>query len=357
MEDRSHENREGLQSSKTPQLRILKGKQKLFTRMPLIQHSDYRPVPGFKNCHLHTIYPSLFRKVRGVNYTRERIATPDDDFLDLDWLRQDADRLVLLIHGLEGSSRSKYIPGMAKAFARRGWGSVALNLRGCSGEPNRQLRSYHSGATEDVETVIQHILQKDAYRQIILIGFSLGGNLTLKYLGEQGAALPQQIVGAAAISTPCDLASSSRKLSEGSNVLYLKNFLRCFRKTIQAKMQIMPDKITVQNFHKIKTLKDFDNLYTAPIHGFANAEDYWERCSSKKFLSSIQIPTLLLNAQDDPFLDEPSYPVEEAAAHPYLYFEMPHFGGHVGFIARNSQGEYWHETRVCAFISQLESLP
>lgn len=318
--------------------------------MPLIRHSDYCPPLLFKNRHLHTIYPSLFRKVHGVKFTRERIATPDDDFLDLDWLRQGSERLVLTIHGLEGSSRSKYIPGMLKAFQHRGWDGVSLNLRGCSGEPNRLLRSYHSGATEDIEATVRHVLQEYSYRKIALIGFSLGGNLTLKYLGEQGSALPQEIVGAAAVSTPCDLASSARKLSEKGNVLYLKNFLRAFRKKIQDKMQRMPDKINDRNFHEVTSLKAFDDRYTAPIHGFANAEDYWTRCSSKQFLTGIQVPTLLLNARDDPFLDEPSYPIEEAARHKYLFLEMPDFGGHLGFTARNPKGEYWHETRVCSFL-------
>ncbi|MCP4398582.1 MAG: alpha/beta fold hydrolase [bacterium] len=323
--------------------------------MPLIQQSAYIPRPVFKNRHLHTIYPSLFRKVRGVEFTRERIATPDDDFLDLDWFRQGSDKLVLTIHGLEGSSRSHYISGMIKAFQRRGWDGVALNFRGCSGEPNRLLRSYHSGATEDLETLVRHVLQKYSYRQIALVGFSLGGNLVLKYLGEQGAALPQEIFGAAAVSTPCDLASSARQLSEKYNVLYLKNFLRCFRKKIRAKMQRMPDKINDQNFHEITSLEAFDDRYTAPIHGFANAEDYWARCSSKQFLADIQVPTLLLNARDDPFLSELSYPVEEAASHKYLFLEMPDFGGHLGFIARNPAGEYWHETRICSFLLSAEA--
>ncbi|PID56242.1 alpha/beta hydrolase [candidate division KSB3 bacterium] len=322
--------------------------------MPIVDKSAYRPIAAFKNCHFHTIYPSLFRTIRGVTFSRERISTPDDDFLDLDWARHGSTRLILTIHGLEGSSRSRYIPGMIKAFARRGWDGVALNLRGCSGEPNRLLRSYHSGATDDVETVITHILTHyPAYREIALIGFSLGGCLTLNYLGERGSSLPEEMLGAAAVSTPCDLATSAERLSEAGNTMYLKNFLRCFRKKIRLKMRQMPDKISDRNFHEVTSLKIFDDRYTAPIHGFRNAEDYWARCSPKRLLAGIHIPTLLLNALDDPFLAEASYPLKEAASHPYLFLEMPDFGGHVGFMARRPDGEYWHETRICDFVQTL----
>ena len=197
--------------------------------MPVIEHSSYTPPWFFKNCHFHTMYPSLFRKMMWPTFTRERIDTPDGDFIDLDWSQVGSENLVIAIHGLEGSSRSRYIPGMINAFNRRGWDGVALNLRGCSGEPNRLLRFYHSGATEDIDTVVRHILTHTSYRQLSIVGFSLGGNLTLKYLGEHGASLPSAIINTAAISTPCDLESSSWQLSESSNVLYLKNFLRCFR--------------------------------------------------------------------------------------------------------------------------------
>ena len=319
--------------------------------MPLVQHSDYTPPFIFRNPHLHTIYPSLFRKVKGVSFTRERIETPDGDFLDLDWSRIGADKLLLAIHGLEGSSRSGYIPGIINAFHRRGWDGVALNLRSCSGEPNRLLRSYHSGATEDIDTTIAHIRQHSAYRKIALVGFSLGGNLTLKYLGERASSLPPEIFRAAAISTPCDLESSAWKLSEEIGGLYLKNFLRNFRRKIRQKMERLPGEISDENFHEIKTLRDYDERYTAPIHGFASAEDYWTRCSSKQFLPDIRIPTYLLNAWDDPFLQAESFPFEEARNCEYLFFEAPKFGGHVGFVAQNSRQEYWHETRVVEFIN------
>ncbi len=321
--------------------------------MPIIEPSTYRPPLIFRNRHLQTIYPSLFRNVNGVNFTRERIDTPDGDFIDLDWSRVGSDKVIMAVHGLEGSSRSRYMPGMIRAFNRRGWDGVAMNLRGCSGEPNRLLRFYHAGATDDPDTVVRHVLGRNSYTRLALVGFSIGGNLTLKYLGERGTALPHQIIGAAAISTPCDLEACAWKLSDASNQLYLKNFLRGFRRKIRAKMQIMPGKIHDHDFHTIKTLKDYDDRYTAPLHGFVDAAEYWAKCHCKQFLADIRIPTLLINARDDPFLTAESYPYDEAEQSSYLFFETPSFGGHVGFVTLNSDTEYWHETRVTSFIIDM----
>ncbi len=319
--------------------------------MPLISKSEYNPLKIFSNEHVQTIYPTLFRKVKGVNYVRERIFTPDHDFIDLDWSRMGADRAVIVSHGLEGHSRRSYVLGMIKAFNKRGWDGIAFNFRGCSGEPNRLLRSYHCGATEDLHTVVTHVINKKIYTCISLVGFSVGGNLTLMYLGEQNHTVSPLIKSAAAVSVPCDLESSSRKLAERSNRLYMKRFLKMFHEKIRIKMQIMPDKINDTEYHSILTFEEFDNRYTAPIHGFSSAKDYWTKCSCKKFLSGINIPALLINAKDDPFLDKDCYPIKEAKNSPYLFLETPESGGHVGFIDFNSSGEYWHEKRVAKFIT------
>lgn len=318
--------------------------------MPFIQSSSYRPLRIFRNRHLHTIYPSLFRKVKGVAFMRERIDTPDGDFIDLDWSRIGAKRLVLAIHGLEGSSRSRYIPGIIKAFQRRGWDGVAYNLRGCSGEPNRTLRFYHSGDTSDLERVVAHILNRKHYKQLAIVGFSLGGNITLKYVGERGTSTPAELTHAAAVSAPCDLRSSSWKLAESSNWVYMKNFLRHFHRKIRVKMRQFPGQISDERFWEIKNFKDYDDRYTAPLHGFTSAEDYWMKCSARPLLTGIRVPTLLINALDDPFLPEACHPVEEARENPNFFFEIPSLGGHVGFVARNAQREYWHESRITDFI-------
>jgi predicted alpha/beta-fold hydrolase len=286
-----------------------------------------------------------------VNYTRERISTDDGDFIDLDWSRVGADKAVIVSHGLEGHSQRSYMLGMIEAFNRRGWDGVAYNFRGCGGEPNRLLRSYHSGATEDLHTVVCHLLETERYSSISLVGFSIGGNLTLKYIGEMGRGLSRLIKSAAAVSVPCDLESSASKLAERSNTLYMKRFLRMFHDKIRKKMEIMPGQIDDSGYTSIRTFKEFDARYTAPIHGFPSVEDYYTRCSCKQFLSKIDIPTLLINAQNDPFLPDECYPVEEAGESRCLFLEMPASGGHVGFVDFNASGEYWHESRVASFIT------
>lgn len=319
--------------------------------MPLNSKSDYNPMFLFSNAHFQTIYPPLFRKVKGVHYVRERIFTPDRDFIDLDWSKVGADRAVIVSHGLEGHSRRSYVLGMIKAFNARGWDGIAFNFRGCSGEPNRLLRSYHCGATEDLHSVISHVIDKKRYSCIALVGFSVGGNLTLMYLGEKHDVLPSLIKSAAAVSVPCDLESSSKKLAQRSNMLYMKRFLKMCHNKIRIKMKIMPGEINDANYDSIKTFEDFDNRYTAPIHGFLHAKDYWSKCSCKQYLAGINIPTLLINAQNDPFLGKACYPLEEARNNPYLFFEMPKSGGHVGFVDFKSNGEYWHETKIAAFAA------
>jgi hypothetical protein len=198
---------------------------------------------------------------------------------------------------------------------------------------------------------VSHVIEKKGYSSISLVGFSVGGNLTLMYLGEKNDILPSLIKSAAAVSVPCDLESSSKKLAQRSNMLYMKRFLKMCHNKIRIKMKIMPGKINDANYDSIKTFEDFDNRYTAPIHGFLNAKDYWSKCSCKQYLTGINIPTLLINAQNDPFLGEACYPLEEARNNPYLFFEMPKSGGHVGFVDFKSNGEYWHETKIAAFAA------
>ncbi len=318
--------------------------------MPVLAHSSYASPWLLANGHVQTLLPSLFRKVGGVAYQRERIATPDGDFLDLDWAVNGARRLAVIAHGLEGDSQRAYARGMVKALSRNRWDVVVWNARGCSGEPNRVLRFTHSGATEDLQTVISHVTDCRDYEEVALIGFSLGGNLTLKYLGERGRELDPRIKKAVAFSVPCDLQSSSLQLAGLANQLYMRRFLLSLRKKIRAKMKTMPGKIDDRDYGQLRTFKDFDDRYTAPIHGFSDAEDYWRKCSCRPVLKNISIPTLLINARNDPFLAEPCYPVSEAGANPNLHLEMPASGGHVGFITFNHQGEYWSESRAISFL-------
>ncbi len=318
--------------------------------MPAIGYSAYKPSWRIANPHLQTIYPSLLRKVSGVQYEREQINTPDDDFLDLDFCRVGARRIVVALHGLEGDSTRSYILGMVKALNRRGWDVAALNFRGCGGAPNRVERMYHSGETKDLQTVISHIEESREYDEIALVGFSLGGNVILKYLGERGPAVDDFIRGAAAISVPCDLAGCSDKMEDRENTLYVRRFLRLLYDKMVAKSKRFPDKVSVQDYNRMTTLRDFDDRYTAPIHGFADAAEYYEKSSSKQFLSRIAVPTLILNAQDDPFLSPSCFPTDEAEASRHVYLEAPCHGGHCGFVSFGRDAEYYSESRAGEFL-------
>ena len=318
--------------------------------MPLISSSTYRPPWGLTNGHLQTILPVLFRRVPPITLERERIATPDGDFLDLDWNRDHrSDSLVIITHGLEGNSVNASVQGMATAFHRTGWNNLAWNLRGCSGEMNRLLRTYHSGAWEDLQCVIEHA--SPGYRNIVLVGFSIGGNLTLKYLGDRGSAIHPAIKGAVAFSVPCDLASSALVLESRINSIYMNHFLRDLRRKIRDKASTFPKGICTEGLDRIRTFREFDGTYTAPLNGFLSAEDYWAKASSKLSLAGISVPTLLINALNDPFLGPECFPREEALAHPHLYLELPESGGHLGFITLGK--EYWSETRAVEFCKKV----
>ncbi len=317
--------------------------------MPVVP-SSYRPPPGFANGHVQTLFPALFRRVPTLTRRRERITTPDGDFLDLDWSEPAAsERLVILSHGLEGESRNACIQGMAAAFHRAGWDALAWNLRGCSDEPNRLLRSYHSGATEDLACVIRHVPAR--YRQIALVGFSLGGNLTLKYLGEAPDFVDPRICGAVAFSVPCDLASSALALESPMNRIYMRHFLRTLEKKIHRKAASFPGRVDPSAVRTMSTFREFDGTFTAPMNGFASADDYWQRASSRQFLPRISVPTLLVNALNDPFLPLECFPSIEAEASRGFHLETPESGGHVGFISFNRRNEYWSESRAVGFIS------
>jgi predicted alpha/beta-fold hydrolase len=304
------------------------------------------------NGHLQTILPSLLRRVNGIAYQRERIITPDGDFLDVDWSRRQSDGLVILCHGLEGSTNASYMKGMARAFSRTGWDVLGINFRGCSGVPNRRLRSYHSGATDDLITVLQHVRRLSHYRTIGLIGFSLGGNLVLKYLGERGADMASSIRWAAAVSVPCDLKAGAIAMARPACRIYMIRFLGTLCAKARQKAVKYNSWLKPEHFRGLRTFREFDDRYTAPAHGFKDAEEYWRRCSSLFWLNRIRIPTLLINARNDPFLTPACYPVVQARRSAWLHLEIPVSGGHVGFIPANQmQGDFWHEQRILNFAA------
>lgn len=315
----------------------------------MLPSSDYKAPVLLRNRHLLTIFPTLFRKMKAANYARTRIPTKDNDFLDLDFSRVNSDKLVIILHGLEGDARRQYMTGMVHIFNEGGYDTVCMNFRGCSGEMNNALRFYHSGETGDLQTVVNHIAASGQYKSVHLLGFSLGGNVTLKYIGEQGASIPGIIRSAVAISVPCDLKDSSVELEKRHNFIYMRRFIHSLGEKLEIKAQKYPENISLDKFAEIRSFKQFDDRYTAPMHGFKNAEEYWEASSSKKFLPDIRIPTLLINALDDPFLGKGSFPYKEAEQNPYFHLETPETGGHVGFVSFSGK-HYWSERRAFQFI-------
>jgi uncharacterized protein len=322
--------------------------------MPVIPSSYQRSPYYLFNGHLQTIIPGLFRKVNTITYRRERIFTADGDFLDLDWSDSQGKALAIISHGLEGSSDRPYIKGMVQAMNKVGIDALAWNYRSCSGESNKTLRSYHMGATDDLQLVVAHVLQKNKYQTIYLIGFSAGGNITLKYLGEAPQALPVQIKRAAVFSVPCDLKSCTDTLSRPENRMYMRRFLKSLKRKLMLKAKDFPDHLDLEGYEQLRSFPAFDDRYTAPLHGFKDAEDYYARCSSKQFLRYIRIPTLLLNAQNDPFLSEACFPVAEAEVQPNLYLEVPKSGGHVGFTQSFLANEYYSEKRAVEFLTSQD---
>jgi len=318
--------------------------------MPVIHRSTYRAPLLFKNGHLQTIYPTLARRLGDGLYQRERIETPDGDFLDLDWSRPGSRKLAILSHGLEGNTHRPYMVGMARRLNRNGWDVLAWNYRACSGEINRRLRMYHNGCIDDLDCVVQHALRQGRYEQVALIGFSLGGNLTLMYLGSMAERLDARINGSVVFSVPCDLKAGALELAKARNYFYMKQFLISLHHKIRQKMEQMPGMINDDGYDRITDFKGFDDRYTAPINGFRDAEDYWSKCSSSRVLATITVPTLIVNALDDPFLARSCYPVSQAEDSRLVYLEMPVSGGHVGFVQFNSDGSYWSENRAVEFL-------
>ncbi|MGE5943561.1 MAG: YheT family hydrolase [Flavobacteriales bacterium] len=317
--------------------------------MPIID-STYKPLFLFKNGFVATVYSGLFRKVKNLKQERERLTLSDGDFMDLDWSysKEKTDKIILCFHGLEGHGQRPYVTGVAKLFNDNGTDAICVNFRGCSGEDNLKYRTYHSGSTEDLEAVIEHVLGSHKYTEIYLYGVSLGANLILKYLGER-EEIPTEIKSAIAISVPADLNGSCTELHKLKNRPFANRFLNHLKRKLLSKMNNYPEDLSVQDYCSILTLRDFDEVYTSKAHGFMDAADYYEKCSCRQFLPNIKTPTLIINALNDSFLSPECYPVKEAKNNPNLYLEMPKYGGHVGFIGKKNI--YYNERRALEFVS------
>jgi predicted alpha/beta-fold hydrolase len=306
--------------------------------------------------HAQTIYPLLI-KPRPLPYRRERWETPDRDFIDLDWNNDagsagDEGPLLVLFHGLEGNSNSHYALALMHRLTAAGWRGVVVHFRGCSGEPNRLPRAYHSGDSEEINWILQRLKHDHPQRPLYAAGISLGGNVLLKWLGERESCATRLLNGAAAVSAPLDLCACGHHLGRGFNRVYSRHFLSTLKPTAAAMLERFPGLFDARRLRAAATVYEFDDVVTGPLHGFAGADDYWRRASSKPWLAAIALPTLVLNAQNDPFMPAQVLPrADQVSARVRL--EFPREGGHVGFVSGSLPGNLdWLPQRLLHFFEK-----
>lgn len=321
----------------------------------------YSPAWWLPSPHARTIWGRFFRRTPPLATRVERWETDNGDFIDLVRLNAPSGRPHLVIlHGLEGTARSHYARGLFLEAFRRGWAADLLLFRGCSGEPNRAPRFYHSGDTGDLNAVARRLFAIDASSPFLFVGVSLGGNVLLKWLGECGESVDHRVTAAAAVSVPFDLGRASRHIDHGVSRVYQRHFLQSLRKKALAKLERYPELASRERIVSARTLYEFNDVVTAPVHGFADADDYYTRSSSIRFLSRIRVATLLLSAVDDPFL--PSEVLEQvrgvAHGNPYIEVEFLAKGGHVGFVSGQNPFRpfYYAEWRVTEFLDRAVSM-
>jgi len=327
----------------------LKTTKKSFTPEPFTPH------PKLKGPNAQSISGAYLRNGRGVTFRRERLELPDGDFLDLDfpsvrnftWQNQDGTPVVLVLHGLEGSAQSSYMFETYRQLAQRGLRSIGVNFRSCSGELNRLPRLYHSGETEDLSLVLRVLQARFPSIPLFAVGFSLGANVLLKYLGEQGEKAP--VHAAAVVSPPFDLAAGAHVMEHGWGRVYLGEFLRRLRRKVRAKKALLQDLIDFNGAISARTFHEFDGAATAPLHGFKDAEDYYTRCSSNQFIPKIRVPTLMLRALDDPFFTPTDIPHKAIDTNPCVQAVFTETGGHVGFVEPSG---FWAERQVARFLGE-----
>ncbi|MEN8761090.1 MAG: hydrolase [Thiogranum sp.] len=305
--------------------------------------------------HLQTLYPHIFRRRNLPALTRERIELDDGDFLDIDWSGHNSGPLVLMLHGLEGSIHSHYATGLMNSLNHSGFQVVLLNFRGCSGEPNRLPRSYHSGDTDDVDTILERLVRQQPQRPVYIVGTSLGGNVLLKWLGEH----PDQtlVKKAVAISVPFELNIAAHRLERGFSRLYQAHLLYKLRRSTRSKAARIALPIDVSRLSRIRSFRQFDDQVTAPLHGFDGVDDYYRRASSRPFIKNIKTPTLILHAADDPFMTPDAVPEEDELG-PGVQLELSESGGHVGFVGGIFpwNPRYWIDERICDYFQSPQQL-
>jgi len=315
--------------------------------------AGYRAPWWLPGGHLQTIYPFFFLGRRPPRYRRERWDTQDGDFIDLDWVEGPATApLLAVFHGLEGNSASNYAAAMMNAVSRHGWRGAVVHFRGCSGEPNRLPRAYHSGDADELDWILERLHGYAANAPLFAAGFSLGGNALLKWLGRERAAASRVIRAAAAISAPMDLMTAGNRLSHGLNRGYGELFMRTLKAKSLAKLRLFPGIYDGAGVGRSRTLREFDNLVTAPLHGFRDTDDYWTRASSKPDLIHIEVPTLVVHARNDPFLPGRYLP-EKRDVSAFVELDLPDGGGHGAFASGPFPGNLeWLPRRLLDFFEK-----
>lgn len=321
--------------------------------------SDYVAPPWLPGGHLQTIYATAFISTPSVTYRRERLELPDGDFLDFDWVDGDTQApVVVLFHGLEGSSSSSYAKSLIHMTKARGWNGVVAHFRGTSGEDNRLPRAYYAGDSEEIERILRHVKSRHPTQTLYAVGVSLGGNALLKWLGEAGEAAPKLVRAAAAVSAPVDLAAAGNALDMGFNQsVYTARFLYTLKAKALRKAAQYPDLLDVEAIRAATTFREFDTLVTARLHGFVDADDYWRKVSSKPWLKFIRVPTLVLNAKNDPFLPVDALPGGDEVSEAVM-LEQPQTGGHVAFPSGPFPGNVrWLPKRLFQFFDHADLYP
>lgn len=323
--------------------------------MPPFVSRPFRVAPWARGSHAQTLLARVLRPAKGPPLTRERVETPDGDFLDVDWGPDPGATapVALVLHGLEGSARRPYVLSACRELFARGLRPVAMSFRGCSGEPNRTSRFYHSGETGDPTLVLELVRRRCPGRAVGAVGFSLGGNALLKLLGERPDGGRGLVDAAVAISVPFDLAAGERLL-EVSRMgrVYTSYFLRSLRAKVREKAALLDGSIHIDAALRARTLREFDDAATAPLHGFRDADEYYARCSSSRFITGVAVPTLILHSRDDPFLPTEAIPLEALAANPHVAAALPERGGHVGFLGGTPwRPAFWAEEEAARFLA------
>lgn len=317
---------------------------------PPSTRSDFRPAWWCRNPHLQTLWSSLGRQLPRPRYRREVLDLPDGDFIDLDWLNRGTGRpTAVLIHGLCGSSRSSYIRGLAATLAASGWSVVAMNMRGAGGRPNRRPRTYHSGHTEDLDFLLGELARRHPRVPVCAAGFSLGGNLLLKWLGEHpGTPL---LHAAVAVSVPMVLEESARRMNSGLSRLYQRRLVTSLQRSVVERLHLFRGRGNIPVALEASGFREFDEHLTAPLNGFEGANDYYTRCSSRGFLHRITVPTLIVQALDDPFMTTAVVPGADELSD-RVCLELHSHGGHVGFVGGALPGRtrYWLDGRIYDFF-------